>query len=268
MNIVALINGGSTGGGGKTVLTAALDVYVATTGSNTTGTGSSSSPWQTIQYAIDYVKANYDRNGYATNIHLADGTYTGNVSLTNDTCVNVPFNIIGNSTTPANVIVTATTGDTIYCSAGKLVLSYFELRSTAGSGLAADVCGEIDVQTGMRLGACAQYHMNSGNGGLVKCLGNYSIVGSAANHYLCWNTGKLQSAGITVTITGTPAFASGFVQVVGAGFLGSWGNTWSGSATGSRYGVDSNGTIMTYGSGASYFPGSSSGTAGASGVYV
>ena len=263
MNIVELISGayvGGGGGGGKPVFTADTNFYVATTGNDTTGTGAVGSPWATVQKAINTIRSTYDRAGFSALINIADGTYTGNIALTADSGLNNPFIPIGNSTTPANVILTSTSGDTVTTTAGKIVTRYLEVRAAIGSGFASTSFGESRIGIGTRLGACGDYHANSGTGGKVIFESNYSIVGGAKNHMLAWNGGVIQNAGLTVTLTGTPAFSIAFAEASGAGLLGSWGNTWTGAATGKRYAVSSNATIQTYGYGASYFPGNVAGT--------
>ena len=49
--------------GVRTQLTADRTYYVATTGSDSTGDGSSGAPWATIQYGVDWIATNIDFNG-------------------------------------------------------------------------------------------------------------------------------------------------------------------------------------------------------------
>lgn len=51
--------------------------YVSTAGNDTTGDGSSTSPWRTIQYAVDQASVSNTR------IEVAEGTYQENVLLNN-----------------------------------------------------------------------------------------------------------------------------------------------------------------------------------------
>jgi len=50
-----------------------LTLYVATTGSDTSGNGTSNNPFATIQYALDIIPK--DLGGYTATINIADGTY-------------------------------------------------------------------------------------------------------------------------------------------------------------------------------------------------
>jgi hypothetical protein len=78
----------------------AADWYVSTTGSNTTGNGTSGSPWQTIQFAID--------NAAVVNgdiIYIAAGTYNETVTL------NKRVSVIGaGSGTTGGTIITKSGG--------------------------------------------------------------------------------------------------------------------------------------------------------------
>ena len=54
---------------------------VATTGNDTTGDGSSGSPWATLQQAIDFVANSVDLNGFTVQINVGAGTYAGFTAL-------------------------------------------------------------------------------------------------------------------------------------------------------------------------------------------
>ncbi|MBZ5515239.1 MAG: choice-of-anchor D domain-containing protein [Acidobacteriia bacterium] len=61
--------GASSGGGGG----GGLDYYVSPTGSDSSGNGSSTSPWATIQFTSTKI-------GPGATVHVAPGTYTGNIT--------------------------------------------------------------------------------------------------------------------------------------------------------------------------------------------
>lgn len=63
----------------NTYLSANLTLYVATTGNDTTGTGTSVNPYATISKALSVVPKNL--NGYDATIQLAGGTYTDNIFI-------------------------------------------------------------------------------------------------------------------------------------------------------------------------------------------
>jgi hypothetical protein len=79
----------------------------------------------------------------------------------------------------------------------------------------------------------------------------------------------LQTAGaaITVTVTGTPAFAQGFALALIGGTIRCDNITFSGSATGKRFIVSENGNIgLSLGDLSTYFPGNAPGEIDTGGV--
>lgn len=66
----------------------------------------------------------------------------------------------------------------------------------------------------------------------------------------------IRTFGVSVTLTGTPSFSAAYARADSLGLFRSNGMSFSGSASGTRYTVDSNAVIYTAGGGATYFPGS------------
>lgn len=91
-------------------MTAAIDFYVSTAGSDTTGNGSSSLPWRTIQHALNEA-ATIITSANKT-IHIADGTYIENVEVGWNNFGRIA--LVGNVSTPANVTINANAGIGIY----------------------------------------------------------------------------------------------------------------------------------------------------------
>jgi hypothetical protein len=113
MSKISVMNagGGSSGSGtdpNAVHYVATLDFYIATTGNDITGDGSVGNPWATIQHAVDECKKYVWAVDSAT-LHIADGTYTENVEITD-----FPYLIVieGNTTTTNNVIVQASNAST------------------------------------------------------------------------------------------------------------------------------------------------------------
>lgn len=81
--------------------------YVNTsTGNDTTGNGSSGSPWKTIGKALSTLPQIIEQN-YVINV--ADGTYAEAIAITNKTSAGTgTISLVGNSATPANVVLTGT----------------------------------------------------------------------------------------------------------------------------------------------------------------
>ena len=97
--------------GGREVLTAARNYYVATTGLDSNDGLAVGTPFLTIQKAID-VAAGLDTGIYNVTINVADGTYsTVGTALTLKTITGAGVvSIVGNATTPTNCIISVTSG--------------------------------------------------------------------------------------------------------------------------------------------------------------
>lgn len=91
---------------------------------------------------------------------------------------------------------------------------------------------------------------------LKVLVSSYSITGNASYHFLVNNNGTIIVQGMTITLTGTPAF-SYFANAAQLGMLLINNNTWAGSATGSRYSAALNGAIRCDGA---TLPGDAAGT--------
>ncbi len=94
--------------GNRISLTANANFYVATTGSDTTGDGSSGNPWKTLPHAYSVLYAGYDLRGYSATIHVADGLYPQGMTVFGRLLGQRAYydlNILGNLTNPQNVII-------------------------------------------------------------------------------------------------------------------------------------------------------------------
>ena len=65
----------------KTTITSDLDFYVTISGNDTTGDGSSSKPWRTIQHAVDVSVTNYSIGHNKITIHVGAGQYNEYIQL-------------------------------------------------------------------------------------------------------------------------------------------------------------------------------------------
>ena len=272
------------------VFTANTSIFVATTGSNTNDGLTASTPLLTIQAAWNLLQNNFNTAGFTSTISVANGTYTGltNISglisgqtfgdttrnnYTNDTSV---F-IIGNTTTPSNVVLTsASTLGTINVTNGARVgIAGFRLSNTAG-GYGFYVVGGAQLSFSLvDFGGFTSggIHYAASQGGFIEVYAPYSISGGAGCHFIAGQGGIVQwlATGLTpkaITLTGTPAFTSGFACAQGPGYMSvDIVNTFTGAATGPRYSASLNSVINTAGQGATYFPGNVAGTTSTGGIY-
>lgn len=253
-------------------LTANRTYFVRTDGSdsNDGSANTSGNAFLTLQKAINTCLS-IDLRGFSVTISVADGTYTGGVNVPRR-FVGGNVSLQGNTTTPANCIISTTGADCISGDGAKLDVGGFKLTTTtSGNGISAKNNSNINIAGKMEFGAVASgyVHMRADGGSEITGSASYAISGGAAAHINANATSSIILGPPTVTLTGTPAFASAFV-IASAGVIGfdPATTTFSGSATGKRYDAQANAVIQTQGAGASYFPGNASGTASTGGQYI
>jgi len=245
-------------------LTAGRTYYVRTDGVDTNIglENTAGGAFLTIQKAVNVV-ALLDIATYDVTIQLADGTYTGNVVVNNPWLGSGTVKLLGNATTRANVLVTASTGNTIIAQNGAaLICQSFKVTSTAGVGLQAKINGSI-TYANIDFGACAVGQVLASDNGVISSSGNYGISGAAPYHIRA-TAGFVRNQGATVTITGTPSFSIAFANAITGGVILLENNTYSGSATGKSYETVTNGVVS---SGVT-LPGDVAGTTATGGQYV
>jgi hypothetical protein len=247
---------------------AALTIYVATTGSDTNHGLSAASPVLTPKKAAALLYQRFDHNGFAPTIRIADGTYAagaeGHIYVLGCPVGIGYFYIVGNTTTWANVLLTAA-GSTVVNAGGGVnvfingakVTATGTTTSTVAAGQAFTAYGGANILYGqIDFGACDVCHMSATQAGACNSLGQaYKITGGSVEHVAASQLGLIITTGSTVTLVGTPAFTF-------FGYIGS-NSTWDaktmtfvGGATGYRFGMANNATIETGSSGTTtYFPG-------------
>lgn len=246
--------------------------YVRTDGDDDNDglTDSAGGAFLTIQKAVDACLA-LDLNGNDVTIQVGAGTYAAGVSL-NKPFVGGNVEIIGDTTTPSNVVVSTTSADCfgISGSGTALTVKGFKLQTTT-SGNCFNATHLAYVRFGnVEFGACAGRHLVANSGSVVsnEGVGNYTISGNAVDHMLATVGGKIVISSITITLSGTPAWSGNGLNAQATGLISIFGTTLSGSATGKRYSVTLNGVINTFGGGANYWPGDVAGTTAAGGQYA
>lgn len=246
----------------RTKLTSATTFYVATTGTNDSSHGTASgTPWLTLQYAYNYICANYDLGGQDVTIQLADGTYTSGLVIITPWVGGGTMTVQGNTSAMSNVIISAT-GDCIQNVAtlpGSLTVRYMKLISTS-VGIENDSVGGVIYANNIEFGNCTTAHLLTQRG-QITINGNYTVSGNAVYHWNFQFGGYIAKGGSpTVTITGTPTI-SYWAYGLGLGMLYAPSITFSGSpATGcQKYSVTENSIIHSSGNYAN-FPGSVAGS--------
>lgn len=257
---------------GREILSAARTYYVRTDGSNSNNglANTSGGAFLTIQKAVDVVCDTLDLAGFAVTIQVADGTYTGAVTLkplpNNGSCV-----IQGNSGTPANVLISTTSascfssgGSVVQAAGVKYTIKDMKLQTTtSGRGIISQN-GAVIVFTNIVFGTCVNEHLYVDRLGVITSSGNYSITGGASAHMQANLGGLIANSGKTITITGTPAFVTAFAIGNMCGVISLSSNSYSGSATGKYYDVQLNAVVQ---SGVT-LPGNAAGTTATGGQYA
>ncbi len=244
----------------RTVLTANLTLFVRTDGADTNdgSANTAGAAFRTLQGAWDYVARSIDLAGYLLTIQVADGTYTAGVKDTGKPVGNGRVQFRGNPITPANCIInsTAPNEDCFLFDNSEVVVSGFRMTS-AGSAFHTARNGTILTGPGLEFGACTEYHFFVDNMGKIVITNSYTIIGGADGHWYQHTNGWLVASGVTITLTGTPAFVTGFAISVVEGCIEAPGVTFVGAATGRRFYINWGGNIFP-GDPASltYFPGS------------
>ena len=262
---------GPPGSGGREALTADRTYHVATTGSDSNDGLSAGAPFLTIQKALDAAAA-LDTVIYNVTVQVADGTYeqplAGRILVGSGR-----ITVQGNSGNPSAVVVRGTSGNpTVLVGPGMfLTLKYLRLEGNA-SGYAlvtSELNGVIDIDS-VVFGtlASSQPQIAVSRCGIVRAIGNYTIAAGGAAHVMAWGQGVFDCRNRTITVSGTPAFAWAFATASECSLMMFNTSTFSGSATGKRYDIVTNGVIQTAGDGVNLLPGNSAGTTATGGQYA
>lgn len=192
------VGGGS--GTGRELLTADHDLYVATTGDDANDGLTASTPFATIQKAVDVASKNYDLQGFNITINVAAGTYAENVNLKSVEGHGEAI-ILGDVATPSNVIVQPASGDCFKTFGYDGVFGTWHLKGlklVAGTS-ALHVKSGLIFLSNIDFGSAA-YHLVADDRVEVVFKGNYSVTGGANVHIWC-RYGGLVRLGGTGTIT-------------------------------------------------------------------
>lgn len=247
-------------------------LYVSSTGSdyNDGVSANSDHAWLTIQHAVDSV-AVLDFGGYNVTISVADGSYSS---------VNVPpmigsgksvLSIVGNINYPSNCLISATNANAFYIegySGYPVWIKGFKVQTSgAGVGICALNGAEVNLAN-LDFGSCASGHVASSYGANVEFWGDYSVSGSAPQHYTAFRGGLITAERRTITFCNSPAFTMfAYANDLGLMVLDNMTFVNKSTVSGKRFQVDTNAVINSYGSGPTYLPGSLSGTVSTGGQY-
>ena len=256
----------------RTALSGNQTYYISNAGNDSTGTGTSSSPWATPEYALEYIATLLDLRGYQAIVQCADGTYVGVEN-------SIPFfggdssNVIitGDASTPSNVVFNVGTSGlaAFYATTDNAGFTVQNLKIVSSAhGIQADQQANIQVGPGIIYGACTGSHEVTTNGGQIFHNNAYTISGGAVSHWNSSGSGSVINAiSAAITLTGTPAFSTAFAVSIMSAQVDCANAAFSGSATGSRFNVSENGVIYTGTNSLTALPGSTPGVLTIGGIY-
>lgn len=259
----------------REILVAPRTYYVRSDGNdaNTGLTNTSGGALLTIQTAVDKV-CSLDMRTNQVTIQIADGTYTGGISLGWYLGSVSPI-IRGNNSTPANVVISPTSpasGGAIANGSGKvwIVLDLKVKSTTSGSGLYAYDRSGINFGN-VDFGACPGFQMLAVSSSTINCLSNFTVSGNSQSLAVAGGGGGVVNlATFQVTWLNSPVYSSATITASTLGYASVWGMTHvnGGTVTGPRYSGVNNGIIFVNGAGATYIPGSSAGSVSSGAQYV
>jgi hypothetical protein len=256
----------------REILTAARTYYVRTDGndSNDGLANTAAGAFLTIQKAVDVALNTLDFGGFDVTIQIGDGSYSAGANILGPQVGKGILRILGNATTPSNVVVTATNANGFSFDRGIVAfIRDLEVRTVTSGVSIRSLGGSTVTLANIVFGSAATYHMLAFSGGTLFPQ-DYTIAGGALTHLSVTFGGLAWAENRTITLTGTPNFSTSFLYVETGGVYRAAGLTFSGSATGTRYFVYSNGVVQTATAGPNlnYFPGNVAGVANTGGQYV
>ena len=116
----------------------------------------------TIQKAIDVVAA-LDLSIYDVAIRVADGTYTAAATVKAPWVGSGAVTLTGNTTTPANCIITVAAGWLTVKNGAVLNVGGFDVSCSAGNPITATDFGTINITGKMRYGASCSHPIDFRN---------------------------------------------------------------------------------------------------------
>lgn len=259
----------TAGGAEINTSSAGSGTHKAWTGNDTTGTGTTSAPFMTLQTAWEYAMSNYDLRGVFLTIEVraAHQTVTGYV-LAASGRMDGQYSesrvlIRGDTTTPGNCILEGSLSAVLVQQYATLLLQGFKL--IGGHGLNVTQMGWCSYSD-IDFGVCTTAHYTASKAGQAFDAGDITISGNAPIHALISDNGIGYETTGTTTLTGTPAFSTSYLYCdMGAKFT-EHTKTYTGAATGKRF-IGTNGSIIGS-STLTTLPGNTAGTLDNTSIYI
>lgn len=252
-------------------LTAARVYYVRTNGSdsNTGLANTAGGAFLTIQKAVDVVCNTLDINGFSVVISVADGTYSGAVTLKPHVGAGTNYPTLRGNTSNQSSVMISTTAFGAVTSDGAGAnwnVSYLQAASSTGSCFVATNNSRLILDF-VNVGSCPGTQLRAQNLGFLKLMDDHIVNGNAYAWAGAGAGGMLDISYCGVTFNSTPTYTQ-VVSLSGPAYHTMNGITFTGSTIGQRYNVTNNAVCYTNNAGANYFPGNSAGATSNGGLYI
>lgn len=258
-------------------LLTARTYYVRTDGndSNTGLVNNAAGAFLTITHAVATVQRNLDIAGQNVTIQVGNGTYAESVDFSTPVVgasCSGQLQIIGDTTTPSNVIVSGTAfGFRTLGPGPDWLVRGFRIVTSAGPALYAHAGGWMRFSN-IETGTCGDANgilFQADHQGILEMQGNASVTANAG-YVLFANSGAyILGASGAMTLVGTPTISNYFVYASDGSRVRWVGPTFSGSATGTRFYSDLNSVIVcSSGVPNTFWPGNANGTTATGGQSV
>ncbi|AVT76647.1 hypothetical protein RPPS3_25840 [Rhodopseudomonas palustris] len=265
---------------GPMTLTAPRDYYVnASTGSDSNDGLTLGAAFQTLQKVAN-VASNFILNGYTITVHIAPGTYAPVTlpPLAGGGVAGGLVKFVGDVTTPANVLISASQGPAVTSGGKGYLLSGVKVASAAnnattgahGSGITAQGSASEISLVNVEYGFCYFAHKEAAYGGTIYVLGTEALAGAfetisggagVGGHEYAYRAGRIFHSG-SASLSISSAVAIGYFansQTQGMIVTGFSSITGAGNMTGQKYYVSAGAVIDVGGAGGSYLPGTTAG---------
>ena len=276
------INSGDSGSSSSILtLDSDLTVYVSPSGDDANDGMSSSSPWATIQKALNYIgDANLNFNQYT--IQLMDGVHDADNNLYIPGTLNTVYsdgtssygnyiNISGNSSDPS--AVTVNNQFNFFHSNTSLRVDNLILKNdnpdTDGYIFYMDSAETyLEVGVNITFSNCDSQHIFADFGSFIIFYNNFTINGSSEEFLWLRNHSRAMFRCDTVTINNTPSFSYFlYLQNQALVDLSTKSTSFDGAATGSRYYLNFGSQVSVWDYNGTKLPGDAGGSAANNSLY-
>ena len=232
---------------------------------------SSGTPFATIQHAIDTVLG-LDLGISNVTISIADGTYNELVTISGTIVGSGALTLTGSPDAPENCVISSTSHVLIVSEGAKVAVQGLSFESTgAGSryGLMALNGGRINITGNCVIGPVPGAHFFAADpGSSIEISSDVTISGDPFRCFYVLDGASVVASSETLSIDGGSGAFTTFCDVRRGSMAILTGLTFVGTATGKRYNATELSLIATNGGGASYFPGSTSGSTATGAQYT